>query len=73
MIASYSALLTLVSVWGSLWKFAMPPTIAARWMTCAQPAVASRAWARSRRSPVWTSQPSRIHCGAWRWSETRTS
>ncbi len=28
---------------------------------------------RSRRSPVWTSQPSRIHVGAARWSETRTS
>src|SRR3954465_7444170 len=69
----YKALLTSVSVWGSLWKLPMPPTIAARWMTCVQPRVALRASSRSRRSPWWTSQPSRIHCGASRWSETRTS
>ena len=29
-----------------------------------QPSIAARASSRSRRSPVWTSQPSRIHCGA---------
>src|SRR3954454_20912823 len=73
MTASYSALLTSVSVYGSLWKFAIPPTIAARWMTCEQPSVAARASFSSRRSPVWISQPSRIHCGGSRWSETRTS
>ena len=38
-----------------------------------QPSVARRACASSRRSPVCTSHPSRIHCGAGRWSETRTS
>ena len=47
----------------------MPPPIAARWITRAQPRVALRASAGTRRSPVWTSQPSRIHCGAGRWSD----
>src|ERR1700722_11012753 len=51
----------------------MPPTIAARWMTSGQPSIAVRACFSWRRSPVCTSQPSRIHCGAGRWSETRTS
>jgi hypothetical protein len=37
------------------------------------PRVATRACSTSRRSPWWTSQPSRIHTGASRWSETRTS
>ena len=32
-----------MSVCGSLWKFAIPPTIAARWMTCEQPRIALRA------------------------------
>ena len=36
-------MLTSVSVYGSLWKFAIPPTIAARWITCVQPAIAVRA------------------------------
>ena len=63
-IAPVSALLTSVSVNGSLWKLAIPPTIAARWITCEQPSTARWATARSRRSPVWTSQPSRIHVGA---------
>src|SRR3954469_17500857 len=51
----------------------MPPTIAARWMTCEQPAIAWQACSTSRRSPVWTSADSRIHWGASRWSDTRTS
>ena len=39
-----------------------------------QPAAAPRARPRaSRRSPLWTSQPSRIQSGAGRWSATRTS
>src|SRR4051812_33481765 len=42
-------------------------------MTCEQPAIAWQACSTSRRSPVWTSADSRIHCGASRWSLTRTS
>ena len=72
-IAPVSALLTSVSVNGSLWKLAIPPTIAARWMTCEHPASAPRATSRSRRSPRCSSQPSRIQAGAGRWSATRTS
>ena len=34
---------TSSSVCGSLWKLAIPPTIAARWITCVQPATAARA------------------------------
>ena len=41
--APVSALLTSVSVNGSLWKLAIPPTIAARWMTWLQPVSALRA------------------------------
>ena len=51
----------------------MPPTIAARCITCEQPRSDVRTCAGSRRSPVWTSQPSRIQSGAGRWSDTRTS
>src|SRR3954452_2220146 len=47
--------------------------MAARWMTCEQPRMALRASSSERRSPVCTSQPSRIQAGAARWSETRTS
>src|SRR5450755_15904 len=72
-IAPVSALLTSVRVKGSLWKFAIPPTIAARWITWVQPAAASRPSSAMRRSPWWISQPSRIHAGASRWSDTRTS
>src|SRR6202021_169529 len=32
--APVNALFTAVRVNGSLWKFAIPPTIAARWITC---------------------------------------
>ena len=56
-IAPVSALLTSVSVYGSLWKFAIPPTIAARWITCEQPSSAARGGSGSRRSPVGISQP----------------
>src|SRR4051812_29449827 len=42
-------------------------------MTCVQPRIALRASSRTRRSPRWTSQPSRIQSGASRWSDTRTS
>ena len=44
--APVSALLTSVSVNGSLWKFAIPPTIAARWITCEQPSTAACALGR---------------------------
>ena len=71
--APVSALLTSVSVNGSLWKFAIPPTIAARWITCEQPSTAACAAAAARRSAVWISHPSRIHSGGRRWSATRTS
>ena len=65
---------TSSSVCGSLWKFAMPPTIAARWITCVQPDIARRAPRRpARRSPRWISQPRAIQSGASRWSDTRTS
>ena len=63
------ALLTSVSVCG----LPRPSTIAARWIACEQPASALRASPSTRRSPRWTSQPSRIQAGAARWSETRTS
>ena len=49
------------------------PALAPRWITCEQPAVARLAWSSTRRSPAWTSQPSRIHRGTGRCSETRTS
>ena len=66
-------LFTSSSVCGSLWKLAIPPTIAARWITCVQSLTAARASSASRRSPVCTSHDSRIQAGASRWSETRTS
>ena len=50
-IAPVSALLTSDSVNGSLWKLAIPPTIAARWITWLQPSMASCATSSRRRSP----------------------
>ena len=47
-IAPVSALLTSVRVKGSLWKLAIPPTIAARWITWEQPFEAPRGPPRAR-------------------------
>ena len=66
--------MTSSSVCGSLWKFAMPPTIAARWITCVQPAIAvARLVEVAQVAACGPRSPRASRPGASRWSDTRTS